>query len=48
LKEVVHFDIIYPLLLELHQWIGGLVLMKIKGHSGCLLNEGEDEYADLG
>ena len=29
-KEVVHFDVIYPLLLELRQWLGDLVLMKIK------------------
>ena len=38
-KEVVHFDVIYPLLLELRQWLGDLVLMKIKSHTGCLLNE---------
>ena len=29
-KEVGHFDVIYPLLLELRQWLGDLVLMKIK------------------
>ena len=42
-KEVVHFDVIYPLLLELRQWIGDLVLVKVKSHSGCLLNERADE-----
>ena len=51
-KEVVHFDlqVIYPLLLELRQWFGDLVLMKIKSHhdTGCLLNERADKYADLG
>ncbi len=47
LKEVVHFDVIYPLLLELRQWIGDLVLVKVKSHSGCLLNERADEQADL-
>jgi ribonuclease HI len=47
-KEVVHFDVIYPLLLELRQWIGDLVLVKVKSHSGCLLNERADEQADLG
>ena len=45
-KEVVHFDVIYPLLLELRQWSGDLVLMKIKSHTGCLRNERADEYAD--
>ncbi len=47
-QEVVHFDVIYPLLLELRQWSGDLVLMKIKSHTGCLLNERADEYAELG
>jgi ribonuclease HI len=47
-REVVHFDVIYPLLLELRQWLGDLVLMKIKSHTGCLLNERADEYAELG
>ena len=49
-KEVVHFDVtvIYPLLLELRQWSGDLVLVKIKSHTGCLLNERADEYAELG
>ena len=43
LKEVVHFDVIYPLLLELRQWLDDLVIMKIKSHTGCLLNERADE-----
>ena len=30
------------------QWSGDLVLMKIKSHTGCLLNERADEYAELG
>ena len=47
-KEVVHFDVIYPLLLELRQWSRDLVLMKVKSHTGCLLNERADEYDDLG
>ncbi len=37
-----------PFLLELRQWSGDLVLMKIKSHTGCLLNERADEYAELG
>ena len=41
-KEVVHFDVMYPLLLELRQWSGYLVLLKIKSHTDCQLNESED------
>ncbi len=40
-KEVAHFDVIYPVLLELRQWIGDLVLVKVKSHSGCLLMRGQ-------
>ncbi len=47
-KEVVHFDVMYPLLLELRQWTGDIMLVKGKSHSGCLLNERADEHADLG
>ncbi len=47
-KEVVHLDVIYLLLLELRQWIWDLVLVKVKSHSGYLLNERADEQADLG
>ena len=46
-QEVLYFDDIYPLLFELRQW-SDLVLMKIKCHKGCLLNERADEYAELG
>ncbi len=46
-KELVHFDVIYSPL-ELRQWSGDLVLMKIKSLIGCVLNERADEYADLG
>jgi hypothetical protein len=47
-KEVVHFDIIYPLLEELRQWRGKITLMKIKSHAGCLMNERADEQAEDG
>lgn len=50
-KAVVHFDVIYPCvsgLLKLRQWTGDLVLIRIKRHSGCLMNERADEYAGLG
>ena len=35
-KDVVHFDIISPLLMELRQWPGQITLVKIKSHTGCL------------
>ncbi len=47
-QEVIYFDVTYPLLLELRQWLGDLVLMKIKSHTGCLLDKRADEYAELG
>ncbi len=49
-KEVVHFDVIRPLLHELRQWLGNLnvTLVKIKSHTGCLMNERADEQAELG
>jgi hypothetical protein len=45
---VVHFAVIYPLLQELHQWIGKETLVKAKSHTGCLLNERADEFPELG
>jgi ribonuclease HI len=47
-KEVVHFAVIYPLLQELRQWLGKVTLIKVKSHTGCLLNERADELAELG
>ncbi len=47
-KEVVHFAVIYPLLRELRQWSGKVTLVKVKSHTGCLLNEPADELAELG
>jgi hypothetical protein len=46
-KEVVHFTVIYPLLQELRQWLGRVTLIKVKSHTGCLLNERADELAEL-
>ncbi len=45
-KEVVHFDIIFPLPAELRQWSGNITLMKVKSLAGCLMNERADEFAD--
>jgi hypothetical protein len=47
-REVIHFDVIFPLLQELRQWTQQLKLVKVKSHSGCQLNEMADELADIG
>ncbi len=47
-KEVVHFDIIFPLLEEFWQWRCKITRMKIKSHAGCLMNERADEQAEDG
>ena len=46
--DVVHFDIIFLLLDELRRWLGTLRLVKVKSHTGCLLNERADECAERG
>ncbi len=48
LKEVVQFDVIYPLLLELLQWTGNIMLVKVKKSFWMPLNERADEHAHLG
>ncbi len=47
-KEVVHFAVIYPLLQDLRRCIGKVTLVKVKSHTGYLLNERADELAELG
>jgi hypothetical protein len=52
-KEIVHFAVIRPLLHELGQWSSNVTLVKIKSHTGCLLNEraeshSADKQAELG
>jgi ribonuclease HI len=47
-RDIVHFDVLVPLLSELRSWPGTVVLMKVKSHAGCLLNERADALADLG
>ena len=37
-KEVVHFDVIRLLHMELCQWSGNVTLVKIKSHTGCPMN----------
>ena len=47
-KEVIHFTVVRPLIAELRQWAGNITLLKVKCHTGCLLNERADELAELG
>ncbi len=47
-RDIVHFDVLAPLLTELRLWPGTVLLMKFKSHAGCLLNERADELADIG
>ena len=47
-REVLHFDVIFPLIQELRQWSEQLTLVKVKSHTGCQLNEMADELADAG
>ena len=44
----MHFDVICPLLIKLRQWTGNISLVKVKSHTGCLMNERADELAELG
>jgi hypothetical protein len=46
--EVIHFDVVMQLLGVLRQWPLPVRLVKVKSHSGCLLNDRSDEQADLG
>ena len=47
-KEIIHFTVVRPLIDELRQWVGNITLLKVKSHTGCLLNERADELAELG
>ena len=52
-REIVHSDAICPLLIELRQWASSTTLVKVKSHTGCLMNgclmnERADELAELG
>jgi hypothetical protein len=47
-RDIVHFDVLAPLLTELRLWPWTVLLMKFKSHAGCLLNERADELADIG
>ena len=47
-KDIIHFDVLLPLLRLLRSWTHALTLIKIKSHSGCYLNERADECASRG
>ena len=47
-KEVVHFEVICHLLLVLRQRSGKVTLVKIKSHTGCLMNDRADAQAEFG
>jgi hypothetical protein len=47
-KDIVNFDVIDQLLKALRQWPSQVRLVKIKSHTGCLLNERSDEQVEIG
>jgi ribonuclease HI len=47
-KDIIHFDVLLPLLQVLREWTTELVLVKVKSHAGCYHNEMADECADAG
>ena len=46
--DVVHFDVIFPLIKKLRGWSQKVTLIKVKSHAGCFLNEMADEHAKKG
>ena len=38
-KDIIHFDVLLPLLQVLREWTAELVLVKVKSHAGCYHNE---------
>jgi hypothetical protein len=47
-KDVKHFDVIFLLLCALRQSQYPVLLVKVKSHTGCLMNERTDELAERG
>ncbi len=47
-NDILYFDVIFPLLNVLRQWQYPVRLVKVKSHTGCLMNERADEQAELG
>ena len=46
--DVVHFDVISPLIQKLRGWSTNVILIKVKSHAGCFLNEMADKRAEKG
>ena len=46
--DVVHFDVIFPLIQKLRGWSKKVILIKVKSDAGCFLNEMADERAEKG
>jgi hypothetical protein len=47
-NDILHFDVIFPLLNVLRQLQCPVRLVKVKSHTGCLMNEKAYEHAGLG
>ena len=47
-QDIIHFDVLLPLLRLLRSWTAAVVLVKVKSHSGCYHNDRADECASLG
>ena len=47
-KDIIHFDVLLPLLRVLREWTTELVFVKVKSHAGCYHNEMADECAGVG
>ena len=47
-KDIIHFDVLLPLLQTLRKCSVELVLIKVKSHAGCYHNEMADECAGIG
>jgi hypothetical protein len=47
-KDVRHFNVLFPLLCALRQWQYHALLVKVKSHTWCRMNEKADELAERG
>ena len=46
--DVVHFDMIFPLIQKLRGWSKKIIFIKVKSHAGCFFNKMADERAKKG
>jgi len=47
-QDIIHFDVLLPLLRLLRSWLADVILVKVKSHSGCYHNDIADECASIG